>query len=402
MASLPKEMLEVLQTVLQKQNLTLEKHSLAAGCKPGDNFIGEILKVTALGRDENGAQREHRFVFKRPPADKDYCESLQVFKLVKNEEAFYTKVVPALNQFLQKNGKLEKLPVPDVFFSCSDGVSDVLVMEDLSLQGYKMANKAEGFTPQEVFLVLEKMGQLHGVALAMQELEPQHFFKVRNFIKEVYFFEEGRTQFSTIHFPCDAGVKMLEDRFPHRHDYVEKLKKVTDDFFSNLVQMVSTPTPLRVINHGDCWVNNILIKYEDGAPVDLRFLDFQIARFASLAHDLSYLLYCSCQKDTLDEHWDDFIAAYVSAVNDAIHAVGGRKSSVTKHQVEQEMKKFAKSGIMHALMAVPFFVAATEEQPKLEGGLEIFDNFHQNTYKNLKTRDRLTDMIVHAIEKGYL
>ncbi|XP_059479516.1 uncharacterized protein LOC132199082 [Neocloeon triangulifer] len=404
MASLPEQLIAVLRQVLGKEGKILEKHSIAAGCKPGDNFMGEITKVTAHSRDGNGAHVEDKFVFKCPPADKAYREGLQSHKFVKNEEAFYSQVVPAMDEFLKlaSGNKIASVPVPIYFCSTSDGDSDVLVLEDLSLSGFTLGDKVEGFNLEECHFVLKKLGLFHAISLAMQELKPEEFFKVRNYIKEVFFFEEGRPQFSTIHFPCNAGVRMLQDRYPKKPEYVQKLRAVSDEFFTNLVEMVKTPTPLAVINHGDCWVNNTMIKYEQGKPVDLRFLDFQIARFSSLALDLSYLLYCSCQKSLLDQHYDEFIKTYVDAVNEAILSMGAKKSIITKYQVDQEMKRFASFGVLHALMAVPFFVTPVEDQPKLEGGIEVFDKFHQTTYKNVLIRDRVTDMIVHAIERGFL
>ncbi|MPC68183.1 hypothetical protein E2C01_062380 [Portunus trituberculatus] len=48
------------------------------------------------------------------------------------------------------------------------------------------------------------------------------------------------------------------------------------------------------LNHGDCWNNNILFRYDEtGAPVEVMLVDLQGMRMASVAADLSYFLYSS-------------------------------------------------------------------------------------------------------------
>lgn len=394
---------QVLKEILAKQNKVLLDHYISKGCKPGDNFIGDIVRVTAKIQGPNGALQEN-FIFKYPPGSKEYRDALKSYKFVKNEEAFYSLIVPSMNSFWQgaTKNKQNRLPTPQYYYSCSDDKNDVLVLEDLRERGFTMADRIKGLDFDHCMLVVQQFGKLHGISLAMQELQPEKFYHTRIAIKETLYFDAGREQFGTIHFPCNAAIRMLENRYPERIDLVEKLKKLTTNFFDNIIEMVEKPSPLAVVNHGDCWVNNILFKYEDGKPVDLRFVDFQLSRFGSLALDLSYLLYNSCVKSILDAHWDNFMDAYVEELNSTLKSMGANKSKITRHQVDEEMKRFARFGITGALMAIPFFVTPTEDQPKMEGGMEVFDNFHQNSYKNLNIRDRLTDMIVHAIEKGFL
>lgn len=404
MSVLRPEHQQVLRDILAKQNKILVDHSISKGCKPGDNYIGDIVRVTAEIQGPNGTTYQEKIIFKYPPASKEFREALKCYKFVKNEEAFYSLILPSMNSFCQDAAKNKKnlLPTAQYYYSCSDDKNDVLVLEDLSELGFTMTDRLKGLDYNHCELVMKAFGKFHGISMAMQELQPENFHRTRHSIKETLYFDAAREQFGTIHFPCNAGIRMMESRYPQRTDLVEKLKKLTTNFFDNLIEIVETPSPLAVINHGDSWVNNILFKYENGKPVDLRFIDFQFARFGSLAMDLSYLLYNSCVKSILDAHWDTLLDTYVKELNAALESMGAMKSKITRHQVNEEMKRFGRFGIAGALQAVPFFVTPTEDQPKMEGGLEVLDNFHKNTHKNLKIRDQLTDMIYHAIEKGIL
>ena len=57
---------------------------------------------------------------------------------------------------------------------------------------------------------------------------------------------------------------------------------------------------------GDLWLSNILFRYAthpdtgETIPVEVKFIDFQAARFASLATDLVLFLFTSVQVNLLD------------------------------------------------------------------------------------------------------
>lgn len=93
--------------------------------------------------------------------------------------------------------------------------------------------------------------------------------------------------------------------------------------------------PNAVVCHGDCWNNNLLFKYDvsvqrfvwrfqtkkkksnhwgfvqsTGKPVEIRFLDWQIARYASPACDITHYLFCCTTKALRDQHYDSLIRIY--------------------------------------------------------------------------------------------
>lgn len=62
--------------------------------------------------------------------------------------------------------------------------------------------------------------------------------------------------------------------------------------------MVRPKNSFAVICHGDLWLSNILFKYgqsdqSEVRPTEVKFIDFQSARFASLATDLVLFLFTS-------------------------------------------------------------------------------------------------------------
>ena len=68
--------------------------------------------------------------------------------------------------------------------------------------------------------------------------------------------------------------------------------------FQIQMDMVRPKNLFAVICHGDLWLSNILFKYNTNdqkeiRPSEVKFIDFQSARFASLATDLVLFLFTS-------------------------------------------------------------------------------------------------------------
>lgn len=71
------------------------------------------------------------------------------------------------------------------------------------------------------------------------------------------------------------------------------------------------PTEFNVLNHGDCWTNNIMFQYDAfGRIKDTLFVDFQVSKYGSPANDLYYLILSSAHKDIKLKQFDYLIRFY--------------------------------------------------------------------------------------------
>lgn len=95
--------------------------------------------------------------------------------------------------------------------------------------------------------------------------------------------------------------------------YADKIKKW--DFMKVMGGFMNVSEPMRcgfqVLNHGDSWVNNFMIKYdEENNPIDVLLIDFQMSFWGSPAIDLQYFFISSLQDDIKVDHFDDLIEHY--------------------------------------------------------------------------------------------
>ena len=98
--------------------------------------------------------------------------------------------------------------------------------------------------------------------------------------------------------------------------YVQRLKNFigsSQSFFEHMMHLVNSNSPLAVICHGDCWINNFLYKYDEENRIDETCLvDFQLIRVGSPLLDISNLIYCCTDKQMRHDHMDVFLRTYHS------------------------------------------------------------------------------------------
>ena len=89
-------------------------------------------------------------IIKRQIADAKRRELFRCDKAFENEIAAYSYLIPVLKKFSNDN-----LPYPQLLFAGKDSLGEIIAMEDLSQQGYKMANRIEGLDFEHCSLALK-------------------------------------------------------------------------------------------------------------------------------------------------------------------------------------------------------------------------------------------------------
>lgn len=89
-----------------------------------------------------------------------------------------------------------------------------------------------------------------------------------------------------------------------------------------------------LLNHGDLWVNNMLLSL---SPDDVLFIDFQMCFYGSPASDLLYFLTTSVCDEIKVSRFDHLVQVYHSELCDALRRLGYKKHVPTLEEVHQDM-----------------------------------------------------------------
>lgn len=76
-----------------------------------------------------------------------------------------------------------------------------------------------------------------------------------------------------------------------------------------------TQAPTSVINQGDAWAPNFLVRTNSSGKLEVLMLDFQLARCVSPVLDLCFLIYSCTDKTLRDHHFDDLLKYYHQEVS---------------------------------------------------------------------------------------
>ncbi|KAJ8936275.1 hypothetical protein NQ318_000153 [Aromia moschata] len=279
---------------------------------PGDNYGGLLLRVDVTLKNKDGKEEELNVVAKCIPVNLFFQMIFNIQVSVKKEIAFYDTVVPTLRQFQEEQGVENVMDFfPTIYGSRlnlngSDVVDEnsAIILENLAKSGYQNVDRTVGFDLATIKMILTDLATFHATSLALKVVKPEVFEnKVRPHLTPIKLpspleREEhgGKGPYGVIHEVLEECAEIEPIR--------SKVKEI-QLFAKNVAER-----PFFTVAHGDVWVNNIMVKFEDGNPVDSKFVDFQNYGFRSPVADLLFLMWCSVEQKVLEENFDSLIKFY--------------------------------------------------------------------------------------------
>lgn len=245
----------------------------SSGSNVGDNFMGVMLRVRIEGkRNGSGADdQSHTLMLKMPPNSAARRKQFNSAVLFERETMMYRDTLPMFVQF-----QLDKGLTPDgahgffTFPKCHAFVCDAerdryaIVMEDLKEQGYRMFNKYDIIDLAHVRLVMEELGKFHGVSFALRDQRPELFEPLTE-LEDVFLKHVIRDNLEMMQGFIDmAFTRAINTLDEDEVGLRAKVNKLRNGFLEQMDSCVQQGAggQFSVINHGDCWNNNMMYLYK--------------------------------------------------------------------------------------------------------------------------------------------
>lgn len=310
---------EVLENALLEPCVAVRKISIESGSAGGDNYCSQIYRVRIFFQRSDEPLENVSVIVKSIPVTEG-MQFLLDLKVFLKEKIFYNIMLPRM-EILLDNTKLGGR----LYHSAKEPIN-TLVFEDLSSLGYIMANREKGLDLEHCLMVMKKLGQLHGVSLVMQKKDPDCMKTFHSgFLSEEGV--NGSKTFETIFKTSFDALTKLVSTWKGYESITKKLQKYASNFKQNLIDtQLPIPGELKVLNHGDLWVNNFLFKYntKDNKTKrlveDVVFVDFQMSVYGSPGFDLNYFFFTSMQLDVLKEKREELLMSYHKSMCDILKA----------------------------------------------------------------------------------
>jgi len=162
-------------------------------------------------------------------------------------------------------------------------------------------------------------------------------------------------------------------------------------------QTLSGSGPLGCIIHADCWNNNMLYRYSDnGKPVEMKLIDWQITKIGHPGSDIVHFLLSSAQPEMLfkENGLQELLNHYYDVLSLSLEKLGLIEvvRNCDRQQFLEEVKGRYRFGMFMALMILPGVLDDSGMMQKLEEK-DAKDKAEKDVVKAEETWDDLKEMI---------
>ncbi|XP_017488159.1 PREDICTED: uncharacterized protein LOC108376452 isoform X2 [Rhagoletis zephyria] len=272
---------------------------------PGENYATIMLRIAMEISTQSGKEKTLSYMMKIPlESIKDLMEKRNVFDI---ETMMYRSVVPEMEQMYRDAGIEVKFSAGyyDIQTPSQFGV---ILLEDLRQRGFKNINRLEGLDMDHARCVLKKLAQWHAASATRVQLKGLYPASLTT----AYFLDDHYELMKQIYKNLGDAFLSSARSFPGNEEYIESLEKFNSHYFDSFFNAGKVdPNEFNVLNHGDCWSNNVMFQYDAfGRIKETYFVDYQIPKYGSPAQDLYYLILSSTSYDLKLKQFDYFVKFY--------------------------------------------------------------------------------------------
>ncbi|KAH8382882.1 hypothetical protein KR009_005692 [Drosophila setifemur] len=288
------------------------------------------------------------FILKAEHGNNFQAKIMGQLKLFLREHHVYHNVLPKFEELYQAAG--QKISFGPRAFKLDQPIGvHYILLEDLKVLGYKNVLRSEGFNLKCLKQVLRKLAQFHAASVVYVERHGE-FNKLLT--QGVY----TQANSPILRELTDPGAFLsqlrrlrLGDKFHKR--FVEK----EQDLIDRILQLhAPDPEQFNVLNHCDCWVNNVMFKLDDSANVeDTALLDFQMVKYGSPANDLYYTILSSAEKDIKLTKFDNMVQYYFYHLLDNLKVLNYKGNLPQLQDIRDGLNKYGLAAYVVVTRVLP-------------------------------------------------
>ncbi|XP_054288657.1 uncharacterized protein LOC129004205 isoform X2 [Macrosteles quadrilineatus] len=377
---------QVLRSVenIGEDHISVSKWKCNPAVPPGSNYLSLLYRLSVDYEIEND-QRSISLIVKTPLESGQVKEWLEKSDGYGKELRMYRDVLPRMYEISWS------IVVTARSYPCN--LHNSLVLEDLTVLGYKMADRLKQLDFAHCRQFFISLATFHGLSIALYQKNPE---LIQSIGKSSWFSDDGpeediKEQEKFTKFNIATMMKTVKSIGLDR--YAEIIQGKLDTFYSTMQQIFKPQGELRVLCHGDCWTTNFLFKYESGKVVDSKLIDFQIIRTGSFAQDIHYFWWTSVKQEVQENSQEELFEVYRETLNQTLEKAQVSER-ISKDEFDKEIKRYSPYGffvcssILSVAMADPDNLADFNEMGENEFDKPVNDedspfskNFRSKYYK---------------------
>lgn len=267
----------------------------------------------------------------------------------------------------------------------------------------------------------QKLGALHGVSIAMKSSAASKFNDCLRHVHEIVYCPDASEFYST---SLNSSVReaLTSLRASNKDNIldepIESIERLNGKMYEIMADTVcSSDDDWKIMCHGDLWVNNLMFMYSDTDPnqvKDVKFIDLQTTRYASVAIDILHFIYTSTERNLRSDHFDELLTCYMEAVMFEVRRhvfapeiLSRLAGQFTLEGLWREVRSKIMYGLGISMWLLPAVTFHYDRIPNLNAiTLSDFTNCNQEkTITQLQTPEyhaRIRDIVLEFHRNGYL
>ena len=306
------------------------------------------------------------------------------------ESTFFSELVPKLLENCRE--KLQWCP------KCYLATDNILVMEDLRAQGFKMPKSI--LEPEQLKSAVTVLAHFHSTSMVLEkklkkplsDLYPG-LFRIDNLYNKEGIVSDFMLAGIEVAQAVASSLGLRSDRLKEAYEIVVNKAQPTVD-------------QKNVLCHCDAWFNNIM--FDSSVPVNCRLIDFQLVSYTSYALDFVKFLYFNTDRKMREKMKEELIELYHTVIVSNLKNFGLEESdSFSLQKLQSDVEDKLLCGMVTAVQEFPILLMKKEFSAEYAKDEETFQNFTFGSRKEFvlkimsldeEYKSRIEEAVVELVE----
>ncbi|KAH8359446.1 hypothetical protein KR093_006781 [Drosophila rubida] len=379
----------------------IENFLVKPALSAGENYSSLMLRVTIDVKLIDKSIKPMSFMMKVPHESAKMQQMLKTVNFFTVENATYTELITKFEEIYRNKGMSITFAPRTYQFKESlkyePKLANSVLMYDLSQDGYRNVNRLECLNMEESLFVLRKLAQYHAAGAHCRII----YGPYSDVFTQPIFGSSMDRALTILNGIMGPFMKMFLENlksFKDGEKYYDKFEYLFSKLSKQFLKLSTyDPKEFNVMNHGDCWINNLLFKFGPNKEiVDMIFVDFQLPKYGHPSMDLLNFILTSIHIDLKLKEFDFFIKYYHDHLIENLQLLGYSQRMPTLRELHSQLYKYGIWAITASVMVLPIVLLDPNED-SLEGS-----EFKNMLYSNSRYKVHIEKILPWLDNRGIL